>query len=278
MNQLMDKLESIADETGEGQANAAKKGGTSGGDEFNRMRANIGVSVREVRQQLKMRDELLGKGMSGTKQTVQMSHKIRQQIKTARETANRLHAMQRKEAAKRKNTAGKVEQQQEVVDLVFKHIEECEALEKKRFTSKATDNRIELFSSMGRGFGAGGSNQVGPVSRAPETELPDIETQEGLQQLRVKDQAIDKELEQVSAGVQDLKNIALDMRDEVQMQTAMVDEITNKVDKANVHLNNLNKRMKQTLQQTRSADRFILDIILVVILLGVVGYIISMVS
>ncbi len=62
------------------------------------------------------------------------------------------------------------------------------------------------------------------------------------------------------------------------MQTAMVDEITNKVDKANVHLNNLNKRMKQTLQQTRSADRFILDIILVVILLGVVGYIISMVS
>ena len=121
---------------------------------------------------------------------------------------------------------------------------------------------------------------IAPVSRVPldSSELPDIETQEQLQMLQRKDEQIDSELEMVSAGVQDLKNIALDMRDEVQLHTAMVDEITNKVDKASVHLNTLNKRMKTTLAQTRSADRFILDFILLVILLGIVGYIISMVS
>jgi len=34
--------------------------------------------------------------------------------------------------------------------------------------------------------------------------------------------------------------------------------------------------MKKTLESTRSADRFILDFILLVILLGVIGYIVSM--
>lgn len=97
-------------------------------------------------------------------------------------------------------------------------------------------------------------------------------------QLRRKDQEIDQQLEMVSAGVTELKHIATDMRDEVTMQSAMVDEITNKVDKASTHLNQLNKRMKETLASTRSADRFIMDFILLVILLGVVGYIISMVS
>ena len=68
------------------------------------------------------------------------------------------------------------------------------------------------------------------------------------------------------------------MRDEVKVQSAMVDEITHKVDAASGHLTNLNKRMKKTLANTRSADRFILDFILLVILLGVVGYIVSLVS
>ena len=45
------------------------------------------------------------------------------------------------------------------------------------------------------------------------------------------------------------------MRDEVKVQSAMVDEITNKVDAASSHLNTMNRKMKQTLAQTRSADR-----------------------
>jgi len=68
------------------------------------------------------------------------------------------------------------------------------------------------------------------------------------------------------------------MRDEVKVQSAMVDEITNKVDAASSHLNTMNRKMKQTLAQTRSADRFILDFILLVVLLAIIGYIVSMVT
>ena len=92
----------------------------------------------------------------------------------------------------------------------------------------------------------------------------------------MKNRHIDQQLEVVAEGVNELKSIALNMRDEVKVQSAMVDEITTKVVSASTHLTSINKRMKQTLAQTRSADRFILAVILLVVLLAIIGYIVSM--
>ena len=94
--------------------------------------------------------------------------------------------------------------------------------------------------------------------------------------LAAKDKVIDEGLDQIAEGVQDLKSLALDMRDEVKVQSAMVDEITSKVDSASSQLSGINKKMKKTLQSTRSADRFILDFILLAIVLGIAGYVVSM--
>ena len=161
----------------------------------------------------------------------------------------------------------------------------------RRYTSKNSEARVELFSGGGRGAlgvvsitsgstsgGGGGSGGAGSSSGggAIGTELPDIETQEGLQQLERKNEQIDAQLDVVAEGVSELKSIALTMRDEAKVQSAMVDEITTKVDSASSHLNTMNKKMKRTLEQTRSADRFILDFILLIILLAIIGYIISM--
>ena len=98
--------------------------------------------------------------------------------------------------------------------------------ERRRYGGKNTEARVELFSG-GRGTGV----QMVTATRVPTggTELPDIETQEGLKQLQRKDQQIDEALDQVAEGVSELKNIALDMRDEVKIQSSMVDEITSKV-------------------------------------------------
>mmetsp|Transcript_52026 Transcript_52026/g.116798 ORF Transcript_52026/g.116798 Transcript_52026/m.116798 type:complete len:209 (-) Transcript_52026:450-1076(-) len=206
-----------------------------------------------------------------------MSHNIRQQIKAVRDDANRLRDIQRKESARGKGKAvatQQSDQRQEMVELVFKHVEEIESQERRRYGGKHSEARVELFSG-GKSIGGGAAPQA---SRVPTggTELPDIETQEGLRQLQRKDQQIDEALDQVAEGVDELRAIALDMRDEVKVQSSMVEEITHKVDAANVHLNTMNKKMKRTLEKTRSADRFILDFILLIILLGIVGYIISM--
>ena len=84
MNQLMLRLEGIADETGDADKNAAnKRRAAAAGDEFARLRHELAVNVRAIRQQLKEREELLSKGTVATKHTVQISHRIRQQIKQA---------------------------------------------------------------------------------------------------------------------------------------------------------------------------------------------------
>ena len=72
-----------------------------GGDEFSGLKGQVAQEVRDIRAALKERDELLQKGASGTKQTVQMSHQIRTQIKTAKEDAKKLLQLQQKEAAKK---------------------------------------------------------------------------------------------------------------------------------------------------------------------------------
>ena len=97
MNQLMLRLEGIADETGDADKNAAnKRRAAAGGDEFARLRHELAVNVRAIRQQLKEREELLSKGTVATKHTVQISHRIRQQIKQAvRATATTLRTLVR---------------------------------------------------------------------------------------------------------------------------------------------------------------------------------------
>ena len=96
----MDKLNTVAVETGEGQAKAAAA--AKGGDEFKRLKTQIAQNVKDIRQNLQQRDELLQKGGMGTKATVQIAHSIRTQLKQARDDANKLMALQRKEAAKAK--------------------------------------------------------------------------------------------------------------------------------------------------------------------------------
>jgi len=276
MNILLGKLETISNETGEG---GQQSKAVNGADEFKRIKASIAADVKEVREALKERELLLDKpGTAGTKATVQLSHSIRQQIKGLRDNGNKLRELQRKEATRTKGKALAVEQsetRQEQVELVFKHIEEVENQERRRYGGKTTEARVELFS----GGRKGGAMQIS-ATRVPTggTELPDLETVEGLRMIQRKDQQIDEALDQVAEGVSELKDIALTMRDEVKIQSSMVDEITNKVDSANQHLNSMNKRMKKTLEATRSADRFILDFILLIILLGIVGYIISMIG
>lgn len=281
MEMLLRRVDAIVDETNDVEASAQTNGQKlPHASDFQRLKRTIAKDVRALRTALKERDELLAKGATHSKHTVQMSHSIRYQLKTLSDDAAKLQALHKKEASrlKKKGQDEAAAERAKAVDLVFLHIDECEALEKRRATGKQAAKRAELFS--GASPSAAAEVDVGSSSstRTPtETELPDIETREGLQELQRTDQRIDEELQGISVSVQALGALAVDMRDEVEMQTAMIDQVTTKVDKANAQVKNLNRRMKEALRKTRAGDRFIIDFILLVVLLGVVGYLISIV-
>lgn len=132
----------------------------------------------------------------------------------------------------------------------------------------------------------------------------------------------DEQLTRVGEGVEYLKNMAVDMgrvssfqldvliMQEIEMQGVMINELDKKMDDTTAQLNNLNRRLKNTLQkvfrlfsslferigeslifiysfypfflllnssQVRSADRFCIDIILLIIILAIGGYIYNVV-
>ncbi|KAK8596013.1 hypothetical protein V6N12_064514 [Hibiscus sabdariffa] len=82
----------------------------------------------------------------------------------------------------------------------------------------------------------------------------------------------DEGLDVISEGLDKLKNIALDMNEELDRQVPLMDEIDTKVDQTTSELRKNNVRMKQILTEVRSSRNFCIDIILLCILLGIAMY------
>eukprot|EP00002_Diphylleia_rotans_P015538 TRINITY_DN300_c0_g1_i1.p1 TRINITY_DN300_c0_g1~~TRINITY_DN300_c0_g1_i1.p1 ORF type:complete len:294 (-),score=85.50 TRINITY_DN300_c0_g1_i1:311-1192(-) len=291
LNELIRRCEVIHRESGDGKQKESKG---EKQDEFSVLKKDIASQMREIRKKLNDRNELLEKG-SNSRQTVELSGQIRAELKAVREDAQKLSAMskaleKKKSKGKDADEEGKVRKyREEVVEVVFKHIDECEALERRRpgagGSDRNTANRGKLLANAtgfmgGSGSGGASSSKGGPSgsSSTPFDEASEQDLDAQLQVIEKKNEQIDKDLDEIAAGVQGLKHLALDMQDELKLQSNMIDEITDKVDNAQAHLTNLNKKLKQTIEKTRGADRFIIDFILICVLLGVGALIYNMMS
>lgn len=263
MNALMKKLEKIQSECVEKKGQVVDPNDKS--DEFTRIKRKVAAELAEVRQQIKDRDEL-ELTAAGTRHTVEASHGIRSKIKSIKQDAQTLDTLQKKEKAKyeKKNKTipekeQQIENREELVGLVFSHIKEVEALNNKKHGDSS--------------FGSGAESSKDPTI----TELPNIDD-EGFQLLRRNDAIIDKHLDEIAGSVGVLKEMATEMGKEAEQQGIMLDNLDKKVDDVNDQLENLNTRMRKALESIRKGDRFIIDIILLCVLLGIAGYIYSIVK
>ncbi|GAQ89477.1 SNARE domain containing protein [Klebsormidium nitens] len=93
------------------------------------------------------------------------------------------------------------------------------------------------------------------------------------QEFEMRKMKQDEGLDVISSGLATLKNMAEDINEELDRQAPLVDEIETKVDKANADLRNTNKRLKETVLKMRTTRNFCIDIILMCIVLGIIGYI-----
>ncbi|GMY23699.1 syntaxin-71-like isoform X2 [Fagus crenata] len=82
----------------------------------------------------------------------------------------------------------------------------------------------------------------------------------------------DQGLDVIIEGLDTLKNMAHDMNEEFDRQISLMDEIDDKVDRANAGLKNTNVRLKETVTKLRSSRNFCIDIILLCIVLGIAAY------
>ncbi|XVF04916.1 hypothetical protein REPUB_Repub05bG0126000 [Reevesia pubescens] len=82
----------------------------------------------------------------------------------------------------------------------------------------------------------------------------------------------DEGLDMISEGLDTLKNIALDMNEEMDRQVPLMDEIDTKVDKTTSDIQRTNVRLKKTITEMRSSRNFCIDIILLCVILGIASY------
>jgi len=241
-------------------------------DEFTRLKKQISRDIKDARNRIQERNELLGKTDNNTT-TVKMSGDIRNRLKQIQADALTLQSLQQDQASKleKKKAKGKevdpkleeeVKFRAELVDLAFKHIEECKQFEKQGYK---TNN------------GLSGYDDGKELPKPTITELPDIDN-EDFQKLRQNDRLIDEKLDVVSQGVGVLKDMANHFTNEIEMQEVLIAENDRQVDKTQAQLDNLNTRLKNTLEKVRSCDRFVLDIILIIIILGIGAYVYKMVA
>jgi hypothetical protein len=264
MNELMKTLYKIQEQTGVAKKEN-KKTQTEELNDFERQRLKVAEGVRLVRKTLKERDELLEQS-AGNKITVELSNAVRLQLKSVRadaEELSRVQAEHSKKVTKKSKKDGLsaedqeyLERQKEIVELTFQHISEVEKMEKRmHYTEGILDDSSD--------------QEAAPAS------LPDIDDDGEIGQrfamLKQRDQQIDQGLEEVSKGVAVLKQMATEMGSEVEVQGAIMQEIDQKVDKNQAKLDNLNKRLKKTLESTRSGNRFAIDFICCLVMMALAG-------
>ncbi len=132
-------------------------------DEFDRLKKQAASQVREVRKLIQERDDLLkaSSGSSG-RQSVELSSKIREQLRKTKETEKKIQTLVVQEErglsnakvvynlcvcvtnlpstmfvlqSKGNSTQDSLDAHTELLDLVRKHIVECENLERRRYCS-----------------------------------------------------------------------------------------------------------------------------------------------
>ncbi|KAI9225160.1 hypothetical protein BC828DRAFT_371701 [Blastocladiella britannica] len=288
-----------------------QKGDTPDMDEFTRIKKGISVSVKQCRELIKERNDILKadkaskKGVGSGTETAQLSFKIRTMLKSVKDDIALLDANVKKSEKKIKGKNKPdlqeiVDSRKEIVKLCQSHLEECENLDRERFNDKVSGDRANLFASSGSPTSAGAApssalkfNKFGaaaaaasgippPVPSSPGSanaggpqELPDIEVAEDLALIRKRNMDIDAELNEISAGVAAIKQIAIQMGDELDKQNDMLDTIDAKVDKANEHVAKVNEKMKVALDGVMKGDKFLVNCVLLCILLALIAYIVS---
>ncbi|XVE79068.1 hypothetical protein DITRI_Ditri14bG0028100 [Diplodiscus trichospermus] len=143
---------------------------------------------------------------------------------------------------------------------------------------KAIPDGSATAANQTGGWGASSSNKNIKFDSSEECFDSDFyqqteESNQFRQEYEMRKMKQDEGLDIISEGLDTLKNIALDMNEEMDRQVPLMDEIETKVDKTTSDIRRTNVRLKKTVTEIRSSRNFCIDIILMCVILGIVSYI-----
>lgn len=231
-------------------------------DEVQRNRSDTGFSVV---------------GGNNPKEAIQRQNTIREEIRLADEEWKDLDGLYKNEARKRKSkfTSEQLDVQQTLVQRLYAELQKVKELQKMGY---ARGNRDDIVASLNTqalanvDFGAANdpnasfSGAAGP-SVGGGVELTHDQALR-LEQIEKRDAEFDLQLGDIEDGLGDLHDIALMQQEEVQKQNVMLDNMGRRIEGANEHIDNVNAKMKDTLNEVRASDKICVDIMCIVVMVG----------
>ena len=218
-----------------------EKGG-AGLDKFTELKNKINLrlsSARTLINDIQKMDQSQGKN---SRDLISQQSKIRSEIAKMGEEWQELDATYRNEIRKRRSKLSSQElaERQEVVLMYQNQIEDIKISQRMGFLKgrNQTAPRVGTMAESGmfvpKGMNSGteahnGSGSIGGGGGGGYKEAMTDEQMHSLVAIKARDNRIDKEIEKIGEGVDELKHLARDMQDEINMQVKTIDRIQDKV-------------------------------------------------
>mmetsp|Transcript_21815 Transcript_21815/g.40865 ORF Transcript_21815/g.40865 Transcript_21815/m.40865 type:complete len:309 (-) Transcript_21815:3986-4912(-) len=274
------------DEKGKGKA----KGATGRTDRFLEIKSDFLEGMSSVKDSLREVKE--SKGITRTRDQIARTQHVRAKLKELSKQFAEMEVLYTKEMKKRKSKVGAEELaiRAQFLQQFKRDLEMLKKLSSKSFSMGSGDPDaledvdLESGATSGAGFNFADLMQTSPQpgtgtgagsAHPKEVELSSVQ-QQSLDQIKARDKQFDDILDQIGVAVDQAAEKAKLMHDEVELQNNMLDKVEENLDRNFDKLNNLNVRIKKDLEDKgMGMERFCINCICLVVLLGIVGAIVQ---
>ena len=267
-----------------------KKAKMTGG-KFIELKSNIVDRLKNIHGLLEEEHARTRTGVSvvsgnNPKEIIARQAQLREEIRQAGDEWQELDNIYKNEARKRKSKFSREELdvQQTLVQRLYAEVEKVKEMSSKNYARgngggtredlaiQLNTQALNIYDLSGNNDGGGwaGNGELGGGGGGGGGGGVEL-TQQQHQQLQLideRDQDFDKQLDEIGEGIQDLSEIAQIQNEEVRRQNVMLENVGNKIDNAHDHINNINAKMKETLDEVRGADKICVDIMCIVLMVG----------
>ncbi len=213
----------------------------------------VACDMKRTRENIIELDEL-GEKASITRKA-ELSNTIRKDLNTMkRETAN-LQKLSVKDKKK------------DEYDQLLSHVKKTENLYRARFGGRVDEPTLGSSNGLNPALNPVELSDLGgPMVSLREDE----EFFQFFEQTKKNDELMDKALDRIAAGVTRLHENALSIKTELAVQSTLLDETEQKVDKVTGNLKGVNKKLKNTIKQV-DKDQCCLYVFCFIVILGLAG-------
>mmetsp|Transcript_14291 Transcript_14291/g.18051 ORF Transcript_14291/g.18051 Transcript_14291/m.18051 type:complete len:327 (-) Transcript_14291:88-1068(-) len=211
------------------------------------------------------------------KETIMRQATIREEIRQAEDEWTELDGLYKNEARKRKSkfTQEQLDVQQTLVQRLYAELEKVKELQKMGFAARG-NNRDTIAANLNTqalttiDFDASTDPTAAWASKPSQGGGVELTQNQALrlEQIESRDQDFDRQLDEIGQGIDDLGEIAQMQQEEVKRQNEMLNNVETNIEKVYDHIDNVNAKMKDTLNEVRGADKICVDIMCIVLMVG----------